>query len=326
MRERSFSPATLEARSRYLHYFIRWAAERGVDRPAEVTLPLLERYQRYLFLYRKPKDDRPLTLHSQRSYVAALRPFFAWCARERYVLANPASEVVIPRKIQHLPHDVLTAAEAEAVLAQPDVADPAGVRDRAILEVLYASGIRRLELIHLKLVHLDLERGTLFIEQGKGLKDRVVPLGERAGAWLEKYLREVRPQLAVEPDDGTVFLTGVGTPYHPNALTQLARFYVRASGVPKKGACHLFRHTAATLMLEGGADIRFIQEFLGHAELATTEIYTRVSIGKLQQVHRLTHPGAQLRRRGAGEATEDALLEAMYQSFAGERAEEDDER
>ena len=103
-----------------------------------------------------------------------------------------------------------------------------------------------------------------------------MPIGERAQAWIEKYLRGVRGQLVVEPDDQLVFLTSVGTKYHPNALTQLARFYVRASGVPKKGACHLFRHTCATLMLEGGADIRYIQELLGHSDLETTQIYTHV--------------------------------------------------
>lgn len=324
LRVRSYSSYTIEAKGRALHYFARWCEERGVTRATEVTLPLIERYQRYLFHYRT-REGKPLSIHSQRSRLAILRPFFKWLMRERYLLANPASEIVIPRRITHLPRDILSAQEAERVLAQPDLTDPTGVRDRAILELLYSTGIRRFELIELKLYHLDLVKGTLFVAQGKGRKDRVVPLGERAQAWLEKYLAEARPQLVVEPDDQTVFLTSVGTKYHPNALTQLARFYVRASGVPKKGACHLFRHTAATLMLENGADIRYIQELLGHGDLETTQIYTQVTIGKLQQVHRLTHPGAQLRRRHLGESEEEALLEDLYRSFGDEAAEEEAE-
>jgi len=319
-----FSSYTTEQRGRLLHYFAEWAKERGITRASEVSLPVVERYQRHLFHYRKEKDGRPLTIHSQRTRLAILRPFFAWCVRERYLLANPASELVIPRKITHLPKDILSAEEAERVLASPDVTDPLGLRDRAILELLYSTGIRRFELIELRLWNVDLVKGTLFVAQGKGKKDRVVPIGERAQAWLEKYLREVRLQLVVEPDEQVVFLTSVGTKYHPNALTQLARFYVRASGVPKKGACHLFRHTCATLMLEGGADIRYIQELLGHSDLETTEIYTQVSIGKLQQIHAATHPGARLRRRSADESDEDALLEAMVASFAEEVPEEDD--
>jgi integrase/recombinase XerD len=321
---RNFSATTLEAKGRCLHYFARWCEERGVGKPTDVTLPLIERYQRHLFHYRT-KVGKPLTIHSQRSRLAVLRPFFAWLVRERHLLANPASELIIPRKITNLPRDILSAEEAERVLAQPDLTSPLGVRDRAILELLYSTGIRRFELLGLKLYELDLSKGTLFVRQGKGAKDRVVPLGERAQAWLEKYLAEVRPQLVIEPDDQTVFVTAYGDAYSPNGLTQLARFYVRASGVGKAGACHLFRHTAATLMLEGGADVRFIQELLGHSEIETTQIYTHVTIDRLQHVHRLTHPGALLKRRKDGESDEETLLEDLYATFAAEAAEEGEE-
>jgi integrase/recombinase XerD len=324
LRVRNYSETTLEAKGRYLRYFAAWCEDRGITRPTEVTLPLIERYQRWLFHYRT-QGGKPLSIHSQRSYLAALRPFFKWLVQQRYILANPASEIVIPRKITHLPRDILTAEEAEQVLRQADLTEPLGLRDRVILETLYATGIRRFELMELKLYDLDLERGSAMIRQGKGKKDRVVPLGERCQAWIEKYLREVRPRLVVEPDDSTVFLNNLGEPFSPNGLTQLVRGYVLESGVGKKGACHLFRHTAATLMLEGGADIRYIQELLGHADLETTEIYTHVTIDKLQAVHRLTHPGAQLRRRDRdAEASDDELLlEELYRSFAAEAAEED---
>jgi integrase/recombinase XerD len=166
------------------------------------------------------------------------------------------------------------------------------VRDRAILEVLYSTGIRRAELAHLAITDIDHERATVLVRQGKGRKDRLIPAGERALTWVAKYLAEVRPGLACGDDEGTLFLTGGGTGFALDALTRLASGYVKASGVPKAGACHLFRHTMATLMLEGGADIRYIQAMLGHAELSTTQIYAQVSVRALQAIHAATHPAA----------------------------------
>jgi integrase/recombinase XerD len=130
------------------------------------------------------------------------------------------------------------------------------------------------------------------VRQGKGRKDRMIPVGARVLAWVARYLADVRPKLAVGDDDGTLFLTGEGTPFGLDALTRLAAGYVKASGVPKTGACHLWRHTMATLMLEGGADIRYIQAMLGHAELSTTQIYAQVSVRALQAIHSATHPAA----------------------------------
>ena len=186
-------------------------------------------------------------------------------------------------------------------MAQADPATAHGLRDRAILEVLYSTGIRRTELVNLKLYDIDAERGTLMVRQGKGKKDRMIPIGDRALAWIEKYQADVRPALASAPDDGVLFLTAQGEAFTPNRLTQLARDYVAKAELGKTGACHLFRHTMATLMLENGADIRFIQQMLGHAELSTTEIYTQVSIRALKEVHARTHP-AKLERSAAGPA------------------------
>ena len=127
------------------------------------------------------------------------------------------------------------------------------------------------------------------IRQGKGKKDRIIPIGDRAAAWVRKYLEESRPQLVSEPDDQIVFLSNAGEPFALDYLTELVRGYVEAASW-QAGACHLFRHTMATLMLEGGADTRFIQAMLGHADLRTTQIYTHVAIRQLQEIHRATHP------------------------------------
>jgi integrase/recombinase XerD len=149
--------------------------------------------------------------------------------------------------------------------------------------------MRRMEISILKLYDVDRERGTLLIH-GKGKKDRMVPIGDRALAWMLKYLNEVRPRFATEPDAAWLWLTPHGDNVLPATLGTFVSDYVRMSGIGKLGGCHMFRHTMATLMLEGGADVRFIQAMLGHAKLDTTEIYTHVSIRKLKEVHNLTHP------------------------------------
>ncbi len=292
MAARGYSPRTVGNRRFMLSYLAAWLAERGITRPAEVTRPVLESYQRWLYHYRKANGD-PLSFRSQSQRLLAVRAFYKWAARQRHVLHNPASEIELPRAERRLPRPALTAAEAELVLSQPGLDDPTGVRDRAMLEVLYSTGIRRSELARLAVTDIDHERATLLVRQGKGKKDRLIPIGPRALAWTRRYLSEVRPKLAVAgADDGTLFLSAEGTPFGLDALTRLASGYVKASGVPKQGACHLFRHTMATLMLEGGADIRYIQAMLGHAELSTTQIYAQVSVRALQAVHSATHPAA----------------------------------
>lgn len=322
---KGFTENTLHVRHVHVQMFLNWCTERGLTEPVEITRPVLERYQRYLFHYRK-KNGEPLSFSSQHSRLVPLRVWFKWMTRQNYILHNPASELELPRLGYSLP-DVLNESEAELVLQQPNVSDPVGVRDRAILETLYSTGMRRTELLKLKLPEIDRQRGLVTIREGKGKKDRVVPIGERAVLWIDKYLNEVRPQFVVEPDDGTVFLTSQGEPFSPNHLSALARAYVESSQVGKGGACHLFRHTMATLMLEGGADIRFIQQMLGHARLDTTQIYTHVSIRMLKDIHSATHPGARLDRSQPPEPTNDEreqLKAALLESLAREREEEDE--
>jgi integrase/recombinase XerD len=296
-----------------LAFLAAWLDGRGITRPAEVTRPVLESYQRHLFHYRKKNGD-PLSFRSQSQRLLAVRAFYKWAARQRHVLHNPASEIELPRAEQRLPRAALTAAEAELVLAQPDSTDPLGVRDRAILEVFYSTGIRRSELAQLAVTDVDADRRTLLVRQGKGKKDRMIPIGERALAWTGKYLAEARPKLALGDDDGSLFLTAGGEPFSLDRLTQLASRYVKASGVPKAGACHLFRHTMATVMLEGGADIRYIQAMLGHARLDTTQIYAQVSIRALQAIHGATHPAAANQprhQRDGGEAKRIAVSQLL---------------
>lgn len=287
---KGFSPYTVAYRSRSLAHLVAWLADRGVSHPAEVTKPVLERYQRSLFHYRKA-DGNPLSFRTQNSYLVPVKGLFKWLAQTNRILFNPASELELPKIERRLPRVVLNLPEVEAVLAGADLGEVIGVRDRAIMEVLYSTGVRRSELAHLRLHDLDVDRGTVVIDQGKGRKDRMVPIGERALAWVDRYLIEVRPALVVPPDEGVLFLTVEGNDLTPDHLTDRIGRYVRRA-TNKPGSCHTFRHTMATLMLEGGADIRHIQEILGHVQLSTTEIYTHVSIDALKAVHTRCHPGA----------------------------------
>ena len=289
MRIKNYSENTVHGREHYLGAFVSWCQDRGITQPAEVTKALLERYQRWLYHYRKD-NGKALTFSSQFAHLVPVRAFFKWCAKKNHTLYNPAGELDMPKLEKRLPKHVLTASEADRVLNQAKIADPLGVRDRAMMETFYSSGIRRLELSNLKLYDLDVERGTMMVRMGKGKKDRMIPIGERALAWIDRYITEVRPTLARQPDDGVLFLSNQGEAFSPNRLTQMVREYVAAAEIGKSGSCHLFRHTMATLMLEGGADIRFIQQMLGHVKLDTTQIYTQVSIRKLKEIHTLTHP------------------------------------
>jgi integrase/recombinase XerD len=291
---RNFSSQTIHGRRHYLLFFAEWCVERGLLKPAEVTKPVVERYQKWLFHYRK-KNGEPLSFLSQHSQLLPVRALFKWLARQNYILYNPASDIDLPRIAKRLPHNALSVAEAESVLNAIDIREPLGIRNRAIIETFYSTGIRRMELVNLQIYDINFEHGTVFIREGKGGKDRMVPIGERAVAWVRKYLYEVRPQLAVMPDNGFLFLSELGEQIKTDRMTELVRGYVTAADIEKKGSCHLFRHTCATLMLEGGADIRYIQQQLGHADLTSTDIYTQVTISKLKEIHTATHPGAKLR-------------------------------
>lgn len=292
-----YSADTVRARRIALRRFITWCAERELDDPNAITAPILERYQRSLFYYRKP-DGTPLTLGSQHGALAPLKTFFKWLTREHHIASNPASELQLPKQPKRLPRTLLAVQDIEAILHEAEPGTPAGLRDRAMLELLYATGLRRMELPALKVYDVDLRRKLAFVREGKGRRDRVVPLGERAAAWLEKYLLDARPQLLAGECEA-LFVSDYGEPISPTWLADKVKRYMAFAGIDRPGATHLFRHACATHMLENGADIRYIQEMLGHANLATTEIYTHVSIDKLQRIHAATHPAGKLQRGDA---------------------------
>ena len=297
------SPRTLRQREWTTRRFIRWAEERGLSAPAEITLPILERYQGYLFHYRKTNGE-PLTFSSQYTELSPLKSYFKWLTRGHHILYNPAADLIMPKVTPQRARYVLSIADVDAILNATDSGTLLGIRDRAIMEVLYSSAIRRAELLCLSVFDVDTRRGSLLVRVGKGGKGRLVPLGERACAWVDKYLQAVRPELVVGVDAGILFLTRRGDPLKGESLGDLVKRYIAAAGVAVPGACHLFRHACATHMLENGADTRFIQVLLGHSQLSTTQIYTHVALTKLKQIHTATHP-AKLERSGGEDAAED---------------------
>ena len=319
------STLTIRQRYRANARFIRWAEERGLNDPREITLPILERYQRHLYHYRQPNGE-PLSFSSQYTELAPLKAFFAWLTRSHIILYNPASELQLPKVIRNIARYVLSIEDVEKILNMPDISTLLGLRDRAILEVLYSSAIRRSELKRLLIYDVDTKQGTLLVREGKGRKDRLVPIGERACVWVKKYVNDARPQLATGRDEGVLFLTAYGDSLTDDHLSGAVKDYIEQSGVHTKGSCHLFRHACATHMLENGADTRFIQALLGHSSLATTQVYTHVALTKLKEIHAATHPAKVEKLNTTRVQTSDATMsDAHAQLLHALAAEDDDE-
>ncbi|MCH6259250.1 tyrosine-type recombinase/integrase, partial [Puniceicoccaceae bacterium K14] len=257
----NYSPRTVEARRYYLRAFCEWLADLGLETVDEVSEGVLDAYRRHVS-QRRRWDDQPLSFRSQRNRLVPVKSFFRWLRQSRLIAVNPASEMPMPRMEKRLPRSVPAVDSVERCLALASGETPSTLRDRAMLETFYSSGIRRLELANLKIGDADLSRGMLAIRKGKGSKDRFVPIGKRAGDWISRYLAESRPELAAKAGESgalqerTLFLNDRGQPWSLSRLSERVGKYVKASSLGSQGGCHLFRHACATHMLENGADIR----------------------------------------------------------------------
>jgi integrase/recombinase XerD len=279
--ERGLSANTLDAYRNDVVRLAAFARQLGRGSPGELTTADL---RNYLFEL-KELGLAPVSIARN---VSALRTYFRFLLGEGEVSADPSERIDAPKAWKRLP-DVLTVSEIERLLDAPDLLHPLAWRDRAMLEFAYASGVRVSELIGLRVrhLHLDEEFASVF---GKGAKERLVPLGRRAVGALSVYLRETRPRLDRGKAEGRVFLNARGGPLTRMGVWKILRQHVEAAGIEKKVTPHTLRHSFATHLLEGGADLAAVQEMLGHADISTTQIYTHVDRTFLAQQHRQFHP------------------------------------
>ncbi|EPE84480.1 putative site-specific tyrosine recombinase XerC [Leptospira noguchii str. 1993005606] len=284
---------TLRSHRFYLEVYFKWSIERGIEEPNQMTMALVDRYQRYVSQYRNQVTKKVVIPETQNHLLINVRQFYEWMQRREYIVKNPCLEMKLVRTPKRIPRNVLKVEEVEKILSIPDLESGLGVRNRAILELFYSTGIRRFELQKLKISEVDLVNRTVFVLEGKRRQDRLIPMSERASDWIRKYLEEVRIVLVKEPDDGTLFVSVRGGSMDKGRIGEVVKAAKEKAEVKKKGATHMFRHTTATLMLENGADIRYVQEMLGHRDLNSTQIYTHVAIRKLQEVYENTHPSAE---------------------------------
>lgn len=222
--------------------------------------------------------------------VTSLRKFFQYLIEEEKVTADPMQLIDAPKRREHLP-EVLSVKEVDCLLNSPDTAKPLGLRNRAILELMYATGLRVSEVIGLKLADLHLSLG-LIQTLGKGQKERIIPIGDQAIHWLERYLNEVRPQLLKKQRNNYLFLNHHGRKLSRQGIWKNLKLEVQKAGIQKNVTPHTLRHSFATHILENGADLRVVQELLGHADISTTQIYTHLSKKRLADVYNKYHPRA----------------------------------
>ena len=287
---RGYSVATAEMHRWALNQFLGWCDRLDYHDPASLTRGRLEAYQLFLFQYRSPRGGKTLAINTQLARLGCIRRFFTWLCRDGILPANPASDLDLPRKQARALPKSLSPEEIDRLLALPDVTSPFGLRDRTVLELFYSTGVRRTEMTRLEVGDYDPDARTLLVRRGKNGKSRLLPVGGHAAAWLDRYLAGARPLIAFLPAESSLFLSGYGTAFTPAYLGTWVSKQMKRVGITKPGASHLFRHSCATHMHENGADIRHVQEMLGHARLDTTQIYTHVSIKALQEVHARCHP------------------------------------
>jgi integrase/recombinase XerD len=290
--ERGQSEHTQKTYAALLGKFIAWVRADGLRDWNAIELRHLQNFLRHE-RQRAPANQpagspRKLSGESVYLQIAALRAFYRFCENERLLPVNVAENLALPRRWKRLPR-ALTGAEMEKLLAPILPESPESLCDRAILELAYASGLRLAELRRLRLEQIHLDAGFINVI-GKGNKERVLPVGRMAVEAVQRYLDAGRPRLLTKRSPAAVFLTKRGTPFAPVTLWLRIKRRVRLAGIARNVTPHMLRHSFATHLLEHGADLRVIQELLGHASIATTEIYTHVSGNRLREVHRKFHP------------------------------------
>ena len=285
----NFAPGTIKGHLFYLNRFFRFLKEKGIEEITAVTKDTIQDYQTHLYEEINYRGE-PNSVRSQNNALKVVKSFFRFLAEQGYLVGDPAKDISYAKAPKRLPRSILTQSEMRKLLHAPDTRTALGYRDRALLEVLYSTAIRKEEVINLLLQDVDYHEGFIQVNSGKGRKDRVVPVGKIACRYLENYIKAVRPSLIRDPYNHHLFLSLKGNKLSKNMVWQIVKRYTRKARIKKVISPHSFRHTCATLMLRNRANIRHIQEMLGHASLDSTQVYASVSITDLKEVHSRCHP------------------------------------
>jgi integrase/recombinase XerD len=299
---RRSSPATIESRNGSLTVFFRYLAGQGIADVRDVSRQTVKDYQLWLLA----QDYTPMTVVSR---MQAVRRFFEHLEATDVILVNPCAGIPLPRLGKRLPKAVLTEKEAKALLDAPDTQTPAGIRDRAILEVFYSTGIRLEEMARLTIHDVDYKNGFVRVNKGKFAKDRMTPLGRKACDYVREYLQKVRSEWSKSNRDERALWLSSKQPHGPlksQAIEVMVKQYGRNAGIEKHVTPHVWRHSCATHLVADGANIAYVQRLLGHRSLRTTQIYTRTTIAEIKATHARAHPEARA-KAGNGHAYKPAI-------------------
>jgi integrase/recombinase XerD len=286
---RNYAQGTIKGHLFFLNRFIKYLGELGITELAAVTRDVIRDYQTHLYETINNRGE-PNSVFHQNNNMKAVKALFRFLKENDYLAGDPAKEISYAKTPKRLPRSILSGPEAKKVIHAPNTKTALGYRDRTILEVLYSTGIRKQELINLTLNDVDYTEGFIRINSGKGDKDRVVPIGKIACRYIENYVKAVRPMLVKNSANNHLFITIKGNTLAHTVPGQAIRRSNRKAKIKKTITPHTFRHTCATLMLRNKANIRHIQELLGHATLGSTQVYTSVTITDLKEVHSKCHP------------------------------------
>lgn len=257
----------------------------------DVDREIVVSYEKFL-VTKKDIRGKVITRNRRRRYLSYLKKFFLYLEREEKIFKNPTTNIALPRERNPIVKDILSIEEMEKVLRVCAGDSTKSLRDRSILELMYSTGIRAEELCGIEVNDVDFNENTLFVRKGKWGNERLVPFGKSAGYWVERYMSQARPLIAGRPTEH-LFFSLTGKKLQPQALLDIVKQCASIAGIAKNVTCHTFRHSCATHMLKGKADIRYVQKQLGHKRISTTERYLKVEISDLKEVHERTHPREQ---------------------------------
>jgi len=285
IKAQGFTESTIRSYGHHIKPFMRYLAEKKIASISEINRQEILGYQLWLMTEKSAKS-----VQTRCNRLSVVKSLFKYLLKSNKIIYDPSSDLQLPRRKKSIPRGILSVKEIMKILQMPNSDTALGLRNKAILEVLYATGMRNSELRNLHLKDVDVDEGRIVIRSGKGQKDRVVPLGEIALGYLEEYIFYGRGGLLKEKEEGVLFLSKGGRRISTEDLIEIIKKYTRKARIKKKITPHCIRHTCATHLLKNGAGIRYIQELLGHESIESTEIYTRVDVSDLKKAHRKYHP------------------------------------